>query len=556
MTETAAVAGLADLLRGWLGPEEHGAGDGEVSSSARIPLARSYDDGGERPGLYPFTRGKTEFGYRDEPWVMGQYSGYGTPKETNARFRRLLEAGQSGLSIALDLPTQMGLDSDHPLAEGEVGKVGTPLDTVDDLVALLDGLPLERVRQVRTTANAIGPIFAGFMVAALEELGVDPRTIRVMLQNDPLKEYFARGTYIFPPAAGLRLAVDVVEHFAAELPNWEPIEFCGYHVRDSGGTAVDEVGIATADGLAYLDEARRRGVDVARLAHSLFLFLSAGVDVLEEAAKLRAARRLWARILHERYGVPESEAGINIFVYTLGGALTAQEPLNNVVRVAYETLAAALAGVQTIATSSYDEALGLPSQEAAHLALRTQQIAAHESGAAKVVDPLGGSHYVEALTDRIEREAVERVLEIVDAGGTVAAIESGLISRLIGDSAFAYQRRVETGEQKVVGVNVHRVEAEPVREVFKVRTELQAEQRAALAERRERRDGASAAAAVAEIAAATAAGRNTVPPIAAAAGRNAVPPIAEAARARGTLGEIVEALASVHGRHGASAVRL
>jgi methylmalonyl-CoA mutase N-terminal domain/subunit len=540
-----AVAGLADLLRSWLAAaDDDTPRDGEVSSSARIPLSRFYGDGGEEPGRYPFTRGRTEFGYRDELWVMGQYSGYGTPKETNERFRRLLEAGQSGLSVALDLPTQMGLDSDHPLADGEVGKVGTPLDTVDDLIALLDGLPLENVRQIRTTANAIGPIFAGLVIVALEELGVDPGSVRVMLQNDPLKEYFARGTYIFPPAAGLGLAVDVVEHVAHEIPRWEPIEFCGYHVRDSGGTAVDEVAIATADGIAYLDEACRRGLDVTKLAHRLFLFLSSGVDVLEEAAKLRAARRLWARLLHERYGVPESEAAINLFVYTLGGALTAQEPLNNVVRVAYETLGAVFAGAQTIATSSYDEALGLPSPEAAHLALRTQQIAAHESGAAKVVDPLGGSHYVEALTDEIERAAVRRVLEIVEAGGTVAAIDSGLITRSIGDSAFGYQHRVESGEQKVVGVNVHRVEAEPVREVFRVRSELQAEQRAALAERRRTRDAAAVAAATAAITES------------AAAGRNSVPPIVAAARARVTLGEIVDALAAVHGRHRASSVRL
>jgi methylmalonyl-CoA mutase N-terminal domain/subunit len=285
-------------------------------------------------------------------------------------------------------------------------------------------------------------------------------------------------------------------------------------------------------------------VDVSRLAHSLFLFLSSGVDVLEEAAKLRAARRLWSRILHERYGVPEEEAAINLFVYTLGGALTAQEPLNNVVRVAYETLGAVLAGAQTIATSSYDEALGLPSPEAAHLALRTQQIAAHESGATKVVDPLGGSHYVEALTDQIEREAVERVLEIVEAGGTVAAIESGLIAHIIGDSSFAYQRRVESGEQKVVGVNVHRVEAEPVREVFRVPVELQAEQRAALAKRRASRDAVAVAAALKALTDAVAAGDNSVPPIVAAA------------RARVTLGEIVDALALVFGRYRAPSIRL
>ena len=264
VTETATVTGLADLLRSWLGrprASRRATASSRARRASRSP-GRTATAARSRAAI-PFTRGRTEIGYRDELWVMGQYSGYGTPQETNARFRRLLEAGQSGLSVALDLPTQMGLDSDHPQADGEVGKVGTPLDTVDDLIALLDGLPLENVRQIRTTANAIGPIFAAFVFVALEELGVDPGSVRVMLQNDPLKEYFARGTYIFPPAAGLRLAVDVVEHFANEIPRWEPIEFCGYHVRDSGGTAVDEVGIATADGIAYLDEARppraRRG---------------------------------------------------------------------------------------------------------------------------------------------------------------------------------------------------------------------------------------------------------------------------------------------------------
>jgi methylmalonyl-CoA mutase N-terminal domain/subunit len=544
MTEAAtAQQELAELLRSWLvTPGE--TPESQLSSSARLPLASYYSGGGEEPGAYPFTRGRNEVGYRDELWVMGMYSGYGTPQETNERFRRLLEAGQSGLSIALDLPTQMGLDSDDPLADGEVGKVGTPLDTVDDLVALLDGLPLERVRQMRTTANAIGPIFAAFALVAFEELGVDPHSLRLMLQNDPLKEFSARGTYIFPPGPSLKLAVDVVEYFATELPHWEPIEFCGYHIRDAGGTAVHEVGFATANGIAYLDEARGRGLDIAALTHSLFLFLAAGVDIFEEAAKLRAARRLWARLLHERYGVPPERAAINLFVYTLGGALTAQEPLNNVVRVAYEALAAVLGGVQTLATSSYDEALGLPSPGAAHVALRTQQIAAHESGATKVTDPLGGSYYVEALTDRLEAEIVACALEVAEAGGAVAALESGLVSQRLGDAAFEFQRRVELGEQKVVGVNVHTAEAEPVRSVFRVPEALQAEQRAALAERRARRDDAAVAAALARVS-------ETV-----AAGDNSIVSIVEAARVRATVGEITRALGAVTGFHTSTAVRL
>jgi len=540
---STASSSLADLLRGWATPPPASASGARRSSSSGVPLAPWYG-GDEAPGTYPYTRGRTESGYLDELWVMGMYSGYGTPKETNERFRRLLEAGQTGLSIALDLPTQMGLDSDDPRADGEVGKVGVPLDTVDDLLQLLRGLPLDRVRQMRTTANAIGPIFAAFALVALEELGVDPRTLRVMLQNDPLKEFSARGTFIFPPRASLVLAVDVVEHFAATCEHWEPIEFCGYHIRDAGATAVEEVAIATANGIAYLDEARRRGVNIDALAPSLFLFLSASVDVFEEAAKLRAARRLWAKLLHEWYDVPKSRAGINLFVYTLGGALTAQEPMNNVVRVAYETLAAALGGVQTLATSSYDEALGLPTAAAAHLSLRTQQIAAHESGAANVVDPLGGSYYVEELTDRIEAEVSAVVLEIVESGGAVAALDSGLLAQKIADSAYAYQRGVESGERPIVGVSVHPVEPAPFADVFTVPAELQAEQRDALAARRANRDALAVADALAGVVSAV------------AEARNCVGPIIEAARARATLGEISAAIGSVVGFHRPSQVRL
>lgn len=533
---TVAAESLGDMLGRWLATGAVASATEEpagTSSSAGLPLEPWYGD--EAPGTYPFTRARNERGYADGLWVMGMYSGYGTPKETNARFRQLLDAGQTGLSIALDLPTQMGLDSDDPLADGEVGKVGTPLDTVDDLLLLLDGLPLERVAQMRTTANAIGPVFAAFALVALEELGVDPLSLRLMVQNDPLKEYCARGTFIVPPAASLRLAVDVVEWFAAEMPHWEPIEFCGYHIRDSGGTAIDEVAIATANGIAYLDEARSRGVDITGIAPTLHLFLSASVDVFEEAAKLRAARRLWARLLVERYGVPPELAGVRLFVYTLGGALTAQEPLNNVVRVAYETLAAVLGGAQTLATSSYDEALGLPTPEAAHLALRTQQVAAYESGATAVVDPLGGSAYVEHLTDRLEAEIVAAVREIADAGGAISALESGLLARKIGDSAYAQQLRIESGEKKVVGVNIHASEPEPIGTVFKVAQELQEQQRADLERRRSARDSTAVEIAVAAVADAV------------RSERNSLPAIVEAVRVRATLGEIVGAITSVVG---------
>ena len=492
--------------------------------------------GGERPGHFPFTRGKNENGYLDNLWVMGQYSGYATPRETNQRFRALLEAGQTGLSIALDLPTQMGLDSDAPLAEGEVGKVGTPIDTVEDLIALLDGLPLERVRQIRTSANAIGPIFTAFLLVALEELGADTAKFRVMLQNDPLKEFSARGTYIFPPRPSVQLAVDVIEYFASNLPHWEPIEFCGYHYRDSGASLVQEVALATLNGLAYLDMAVERGVKVESLVGSLFIFLSTGVDVLRECAKLRAARRLWAKLLHERYDVPKERSAINVFVYTLGSVLAAQEPLNNVVRVTLETLAAVLGGAQTIATSSYDEALGLPSLEAAQLALRTQQIVAYESGLATAVDPIGQASYVEELTDQIEAAVLSYASWLAEQGGAIECLDNGLIQREIAEAAYRYQGSLESGERVVVGVNRFRSAASPIR-AFAVPREMAAIQVASLQEVRESRSTAAVAAALSRVS------------DDAVNGKNSISSLIQAARARATLGDIVGCLKSVHGEY-------
>jgi methylmalonyl-CoA mutase N-terminal domain/subunit len=515
---------------------------GVRSSSAEVPLADFYMAGDHQvappPGTFPFTRGIDPRGYRDALWIMGQYAGYGTPAETKARLRRLLEQGQTGLSVALDLPTQMGMDSDDPRALGEVGKVGVPLDTVEDLVTLMDGLPLEQVRQMRTTANSIAPMFAAMLIVALERLGLSPSDVRLMLQNDPLKEYSARGTFIFPPAAGQKLAVDMVEYAAQELPHWEPIEFCGYHIRDAGGTAVHELGVATVNGLAYLDEVRDRGVDLDAAAKSLHLFLSAGVDVFEEAAKFRAARRMWARILNERYGVKPENAGIKIFAYTLGGALTAQLPLTNVVRVSYEALSAVLGGAQTLATSSYDEALGLPSPAAAALALRTQQVLAHEAGAAKVADPLGGSYYVEALTDAIEEKVQEYVDLLLEQGGAVAALESGRIAQDLADAAYDHQRSIETGERLLVGVNFVKDDAAPqVLETFRVPPELQEEQCRRLAEVKAARAEEPLARGLALVTEAARAGTNTVPAL------------IEAARAHATIGEMVAALGEVYGRY-------
>lgn len=535
----ADSASLASLLRSWVRPDDPVDKPVKATTSSRLPLPAWYGSpSAAAPGSFPFTRGITPRMYHDELWVMGMYSGHASPKETNARFRNLLAAGQTGLSIALDLPTQIGIDSDNPMAAGEVGKVGVPLNSVEDMLALLDGLPLHQIRQMRTSANAIGPIFAAFAIVALEEMGIDPGVFRLFLQNDPLKEFTARGTWIFPPAPSARFAVDAVEYFARHHPGWQPIQFCGYHIRDAGGTAVQEVAVATANGIAYLDEAERRGVNVAQIAPSLFLFLSSGVDIFEEAAKFRAARQLWARLLHERYGVPEAEAAIKIFSYTLGGALTAHEPLNNVVRVAYEALAAVLGGVQTLATSSWDEAHGLPSEAAAHLALRTQQILAHEAGVTNVVDPLGGSHYIEALTRRLENEITRYTITLLEHGGAIAAIESGFVADELAEAAYRDFEDVASGTRLVVGVNF-KPSSEPVPAAapFVAPEGTTEDVLGRLQQVRDRRDARRVQATLAAVRAAAAAGVNTLPAL------------IEAARARATLGEMTDTLATVFGRY-------
>lgn len=541
MTDPDLIALLRSLVRPGASPDPAT----RATSSARLPLSPFFaGENSERPGEFPFSRGLSERGYLDELWVMGMYSGYASPKETNARFKSLLSAGQTGLSIALDLPTQIGIDSDHPLAMGEVGKVGVPLNTVEDMLTLLDGLPINQIRQMRSTANAIAPIFAAFALVALEELGIAPGSFRLFLQNDPLKEFPARGTWIFPPAASLRFAVDVIEYFAAHHPNWQPIQFCGYHIRDAGGNVVQEVGVALANGIAYIEEAARRGVRIADIAPTLFFFLSSSIDIFEEAAKFRAARRIWAKLLHGRYGVPHKLCSMKIFAYTLGGALVAQEPQNNITRIAYEALAAVLGGVQTLATSSWDEAHSLPSEEAAHLSLRAQQILAHETGVANVVDPLGGSYYVEALTDRLESEIAGYVVEILEQGGAVAAIENGFIENELARSAFRDHEEIQSGRRLIVGVNFKPRAAEAgLAPSFILGSSIASDAVAELRRVKACRDGARVERALAAVRDAARRGVNTIPAL------------IEAARARASLGEMTEALASVFGRHVSSIER-
>jgi methylmalonyl-CoA mutase N-terminal domain/subunit len=529
------------------------AGGATTSGFEVLPVYTPLDvDGGQvlqrdlerlgMPGEAPYARGVRPGMYREQLWVMGMYSGRASPEETNRRIRSLLQSGQKGFSVALDLPTQNGYDSDHPLARGEVGKVGVPIDSLHDMRTLLSGIALNEVRQIRTTANAIGPIAVALFIAAAQTHGYSPKDFKVMFQNDVLKEYVARGTYIFPPRRGLRFSVDVIEYCAEHLPHWEPIEFCGYHIRDSGSSAVQELAIALADGRAYMDAALARGLRIDDFARSIFLFLAAGIDVFEEVAKYRAARRIWSDLLRNHYGATdEASCALKIFVYTLGSALTARDPLNNTVRVAYEAMAAVLGGVQTMATSSFDEALGLPSDDAVRVALRTQQILAYETGVARTADPLGGSYYVECLTDQMEAAVREYMRRIDEQGGALAAIESGWIKAQLDEAAYRLQRRIDSGEHPMVGVNRF-VDDQPVslRPVPTVSGEEEARQIESLRRVRATRDAARAQRALDAVR------------IAAQEGRNTVPPILDAVKAYATVGEICDVLRQVWGRHTAA----
>lgn len=508
----------------------------------QLDVAKSPQDQFEQlglPGEAPFTRGVLPGMYREKLWVMGQYSGVASATETNLRIRSLLAQGQRGFSVALDLPTQNGLDSDHPLAQGEVGRVGVPIDTLADMETLFSEIPLDQVAQIRTTANAIGPIAVALFIAAAESHGYSPNSFRILLQNDVLKEYLARGTFVFPPRPALQFSVDVVEYCAQSLPGWEPIEFCGYHVRDSGSTAVQEVAIALANGIEYIEAALARGIDIDSFAHSVFLFFSAGLDLFEEVAKFRAARRMWHTLLKERFHARKAESlSANIFCYTLGSPQTAQEPLNNVIRISYQALAAVLGGVQTLATSSYDEALGLPSSEAVRISLRTQQILAYETGVARTADPLGGSYFVENLTDRFEAAAWDYLAKIDAQGGALQALESGWLHAELDDEAFRSQRSVDAGERVVVGVNRFSVDApERVAATVTATNQTERDQIERLAKVKQCRDSDRVRVSLESLDKAAKAGENTIPAL------------LEAVRAYASVGEICDVLAQTWGRY-------
>ena len=406
-----------------------------------------------RPGEYPFTRGVQPTMYRSRFWTMRQYAGFATAEETNRRFRYLLEQGQTGLSVAFDLPTQMGYDSDAPAAEGEVGRVGVPISSLADMAVLVDGLPLGDV-STSMTINATAPILLALYVAAAEAQGVSRARIAGTTQNDILKEYIARGTYIFPPRPSMRLVTDVFEFCAAELPRWNTISISGYHMREAGATAAQELAFTLADAIAYVEAAVARGLDVDAFAGRLSFFFAAWSELFEEVAKFRAARRMWATIMKERFGATDPRSMVCRFhVQTAGSSLTAQSIDNNVVRTTIQALSAVLGGAQSLHTNSRDEALALPTEEAARLALRTQQILAFEAGVTETPDPLAGSYYVESLTNELESAAWAYLDEIEELGGTLAAIERGFQQREIQEAAYRVQRAIDAGDQVVVGVN-------------------------------------------------------------------------------------------------------
>ena len=405
------------------------------------------------PGEYPFTRGVQPTMYRGRFWTMRQYAGFGTAEESNRRYQYLLQQGQTGLSVAFDLPTQMGYDSDHPMVAGEVGKVGVAIDSLADMETLFQGIPLDKV-STSMTINATASILLCMYIAVAEEQGVAPKQLTGTIQNDILKEYIARGTYIFPPAPSMRLITDTFAFCAAELPRWNSISISGYHIREAGSTAVQEVAFTLADAIAYVEAAVGAGLDVDGFGPQLAFFFNAHNNLLEEVAKFRAARRLWAHIMRERFGAKDPRSWMLRFhAQTAGSTLTAQQPENNVVRVALQALAAVLGGAQSLHTNSRDEALGLPTEDAVRIALRTQQILAHESGVADVVDPLGGSYAVEALTARIEADAQAYLDKIDRMGGMLRAIEMGFVQKEIQEAAYQAQRALEEKRQVVVGVN-------------------------------------------------------------------------------------------------------
>ena len=490
------------------------------------------------PGQFPFTRGRDPLGYRANYWLFMQYAGFGDAEQANQRYRYLLSQGQAGVSVAFDLPTQVGLDSDDPMADGEVGKIGVAVSSLQDLETIFDGIPLNKLRQVSLVANSTSSLALAMFIALAEKQGVPVDQCTLRIQNDVLKEFISRGTYIFPPEPSIRLTTDVVVYCAEHHPTWLPITLCGYHIRESGANAVQELAYCLANGLAYMDEVARRGAPMERVLPQLSAFCAVNMNFFEEIAKFRALRRLWARLARERYQVgPEVNLGLSLVNFTAGSSLTAQQPLNNVVRVAVECLAGVLGGCQSLFPCSMDEAYATPTEAAVKVALRTQQVIAHETGIGDTADPLGGSYYLESLTSEMERRALKIIEEIEALGGSVKAIDQGYFRRNIDESAYQWQKEVDSGQRTIVGVNAYQGEEEVPMEIFRTHPETQARQIARLHKLRRERDNAKVGQALDQVKAV------------AATSENLIPALVEAVKVYATTGEICKVLREVFGEH-------
>jgi methylmalonyl-CoA mutase, N-terminal domain len=511
-------------------------------TSSEIEVKRLYTEADvpENPGLpgeYPYTRGIYPSMYRSRLWTMRQYAGFGSAGETNKRFRYLLEQGQTGLSVAFDLPTQIGYDSDDAMSQGEVGKVGVAIDSLKDMERLFAGIPLDQV-STSMTINAPASVLLAMYIAVAEKQGVPSEKLRGTIQNDILKEYIARGTYIFPPKPSMRLITDVFRYCAEHVPKWNTISISGYHIREAGSTAVQEIAFTLSDGIAYVEAALEAGLEVDRFAPRLSFFFNAHNHFFEEIAKFRAARRIWAKIMKERFNASnERSLQLRFHTQTGGSTLTAQQPDNNIVRVTLQALAAVLGGTQSLHTNSRDEALALPTEESARIALRTQQIIAHESGVADTVDPLGGSYYIEALTDQIEKEAWRYIEKIDEMGGAVRAVEEGYMQQEIHRAALAIQREIESGKQVVVGVNRYRLEQETEPQLLRVDPAIAKQQVEQLRELKANRNATEVEEKLKRL------------KKAAQGTENLMPHILNAVKAYCTIGEICQVLREVFGEY-------
>ena len=514
---------------------------------SEIPLERLYtpaelpDLDYERdlgfPGEYPYTRGVQPTMYRGRFWTMRQYAGFASAEESNQRYKYLLDQGQTGLSVAFDLPTQIGYDSDHPLSQGEVGKVGVAIDSLEDMELLFDGIPLDKV-STSMTINAPAAILLAMYIGVAEKQGVSSEALNGTIQNDILKEYSSRGTYIFPPQPSLRIITNIFEFCARQVPKWNTISISGYHIREAGSTAVQEVAFTLANGIAYVEAAGKAGLGVDVIGPRLSFFFNAHLDFLEEVAKYRAARRLWARIMKERFGAQDPRSlMVRFHTQTAGCSLTAQQTKNNIVRVAFQALSAVLGGTQSLHTNSMDEALALPSQEAVQIALRTQQLIAYETGVTETIDPLAGSYYIEHLTNTIESQAADYIRRIDELGGAAAAIEQGFVQREIQESAYKFQKAVEQGERIVVGLNKFQVQEPKPTGLLRVDPAVREQQMKKLQRLKKKRDNGAVQTSL------------TALKKAAQGEDNLLPLILQAVRAYATLGEICDTLREVFGEY-------